>query len=98
MQQVQLDDRLYKEAQRRAAEARFSSVDEYVADVVNDDLIGANGEETPNLDHLFTPEVIADLDRISAEIKAGGKTYSSDEVREHFAKKRAAREQEAGPS
>lgn len=88
MQQVQLDDRHYKEAQRRAAEAGFSSVDEYVAEMVNDDLTEGNGEETPNLNHLFTPEVIADLDRISAEIKAGGKTYSTDEVREHFKKKR----------
>jgi hypothetical protein len=39
-------------------------------------------------DHIFTPEVIARLDRISAEIKAGGRTYTMDEVREHFEKKR----------
>jgi hypothetical protein len=88
MHQVQLNDQLYKEAQRRATEAGFSTVDEYVADVVSHDLVEDNGDETPDLDHLFTPEVIAQLDQISAEIKAGGKTYTMEEVREHFEKKR----------
>lgn len=84
MHQVQLNDELYKEAERRATEAGFSTVDEYIADVVSHDL----HEETENLDHLFTPEVIAHPDQISAEIKAGGKTYTMDEVQEHFEKKR----------
>jgi len=43
-----------------------------------------------NYDHLFTPEVIADLRSISTEIKAGGKTYTMEEVDEHFAQKRKA--------
>jgi len=43
--------------------------------------------EPDNYDHLFTPEVIAELDAISAEVKAGGKTYTSEEVSEHFADK-----------
>jgi len=46
--------------------------------------------DADNCDHLFTPEVVADLRSISAEIKAGGKTYSMDEVDEHFAQKRKA--------
>jgi hypothetical protein len=33
------------------------------------------------LDHVFTPERIAELESISAEIKAGGKTYTMAEVR-----------------
>jgi hypothetical protein len=84
MQHVQLSDRLYKDAQRRAAEAGFSSVDAFIAEVVSHNL----HDESEDLDHLFTPERIARLDRISAEIKAGGKTYTMEEVREHFEKKR----------
>jgi hypothetical protein len=42
---------------------------------------------TENLDHLFTPEVIRDLRRISAAVNAGGKTFSEKEVKEHFRKK-----------
>lgn len=71
MQPVKLDERLYKKATRRAAEAGFSSVDEYVADVVSHDLVEENGDETPNLDHLFTPERLALIDEAAAEIKAG---------------------------
>ncbi len=79
MHQVHLADQLYQEAQRRAIEAEFTSVDEYVADVISHDL--------ENLDQFFTPEVISDLDRMAAAAKVGGKTYSADEVKEHFRKR-----------
>jgi hypothetical protein len=84
MHQIQLDDQLYKEAQRRATEAGFATVDEYVAEMLSRDPVAENED----FDHLFTPEVIADLDNISAAIKSGGKTYTLDEVREHFEGKR----------
>ena len=84
MHQVQLNEKLYKEAERRAREAGFASVDEFVADQLESDF----SDEQENFDHLFTPEVIADLDRISAQVKAGGKTYTMQEVDEHFEKKR----------
>ena len=83
MQQVQLTDQLYRVAQRRASEAGFPSVEEYIADVVTQDI----ADDTENFDHLFTPTVISELEQISAAAKAGGKTYTSDEVREHFRKK-----------
>ncbi len=70
-----------------AAEAGFASVDEYIAEVVNDDLTGGDGEETPNLDHLFTPERLAEIESARAEIKAGN-SFTADQVREHFKKKR----------
>ena len=38
MQQVQLPDQLYRVAQRRASEAGFASVEEYIADVVTQDV------------------------------------------------------------
>jgi hypothetical protein len=86
MAQVQLADEVFNAAQRRATEAGYPSVEAYITDVLVHDVTD-DTEETPNLDHLFTPEVIARLDRISANIKAGGKTYSSEEVAEHFRKK-----------
>lgn len=84
MHKVHLNDKLYKEAERRAREAGFGSVDEFVADRLESDF----SEERENLDHLFTPEVIADLDRISDDIKAGGKTFTMDEVDQHLEQKR----------
>jgi hypothetical protein len=86
MPEVRLDDQVFKVAQRRAADAGYSSVDEYIANVVIHD----HSEESDNFDHLFTAERLAQLDQISAEIKAGGKTYSVAEVREHFERKRKA--------
>jgi predicted lipid-binding transport protein (Tim44 family) len=84
MPQIQLDEATFNAVQRRASDAGYSSVDEYVADVLSE----ATEDETPNLDHLFTPELVAELDRINAEIDAGGKTYSSEEVDEHLARTR----------
>ena len=86
MHQVNIADELYKDAQRRAIEAGFTTVDEYVADVISHDLELI----TENADHVFTPEVIRELDRVSAAAKAGGKTYSAEEVKEHFRKRSEA--------
>ena len=85
MHQVQLEltDQLYDQAKRRAIAAGFETVGEYLADVVSDDL----AEETENLDHLFTPGRIAHIDRVIAQVNAGGKTHTAAEVREHFRKR-----------
>jgi hypothetical protein len=85
MPQVQLNDQIFDAARRRAADGGYASVNEYIADVVTHDLSDAE-----TFHHVFTPERLAELEKISAEIKAGGKTYSIDEVREHFATKRNA--------
>lgn len=85
MHQIQISDQLYQEVQRRAAEFGFPTVDEYVADVIQQDL----QEQTEDLDHLFTPERLAEIDHALAEIKAG-KGLTSDQVREHFRQKRDA--------
>jgi len=84
MPHVELEDQLFQAAKRRAVDGGYSSVDEYIADIVVQDI----SDEADNFDHLFTPERLAELDRISAEIKAGGKTYTMAEVEEHFEKKR----------
>jgi len=62
MHQVNLSDELYQDIQRRAAVAGFSSVDEYVADVLSHNPVG----DTPDLDHLFTPRRIAQIELHSA--------------------------------
>jgi hypothetical protein len=41
-----------------------------------------------NFDHLFTPEVIAELDKISKAIKAGEKTYTIKELNSHLKRRR----------
>ena len=82
MHHIQLNDQLYQDAQRRAVEAGFDSVDEYVADVLLHDL-----EVAENLDHLFTPERLAHIDRAAAQIDAG-QGLTADQVRAHFRKKR----------
>jgi hypothetical protein len=81
MPQIELDEQVFKAAQRQAANAGYPTVDAYVADVVThaaDDVA----------DHIFTPERISELASISAEIKAGGVTHSLADVREHFDNKR----------
>lgn len=83
MHQIKLADQLYRAAERRAAEAGFS-VDDYVADVISQSI----QDRAENHDHLFTPERITHLDRISAGVKAGEKTYSTAEVEAHFEQKR----------
>ena len=82
MQQIQLDDQLYQEAERRASAAGFVTVDEYVADVLQHDV----HEETENLDYLFTPERLAQIDRAAAQIDAG-QGIPADQVRDHFRQK-----------
>lgn len=85
MQNIQISDQLYQEAQRRAAEAGFASVDEFVADVLTNDF----QNDIENLDHLFTPQRLAHIKRSDAEIDAG-QFFTSEEVREHFEQKRGA--------
>ena len=75
MQQVQIPDRVYNQVQQRAIAAGFKSVDDYVADVLLHD-----ADAPDNFDHLFTPALITELDRISSEIAAGAKTYTLDEL------------------
>jgi hypothetical protein len=85
MQQVQLNEKLFKAAQRRAAANGFPSVDEYVADVLSLDL----KRETDNYDALFTPQRLARIDQAAAQIKAGD-CFTAEQVREHFEHKRAS--------
>lgn len=84
MYQIQFNDQLYQKAERRAAEAGFGSVDEYVADIVQQDLAG-----TENLDHFFTPARLAHIDRAAAQIDSG-QGIPAEQVRAHLRQKRDA--------
>jgi PHD/YefM family antitoxin component YafN of YafNO toxin-antitoxin module len=83
MNQVQLTDQLYKEAERRAREAGFDSVDEFIAERLEIDF----SEEQENFDDRFTPEVLAHLDRIADDVAAGN-SVSPESVDKHLAEAR----------
>lgn len=83
MQQVALNDQLYQEAQRRASASGFVTVDEYVADVLRNEL----DAEAEDFDYLFTPERLAHIDRAAAQIDAG-QGIPAEQVRDHFRRKR----------
>ena len=83
MRQIQIEDHVFRVAQQRAAAAGYVSVEAYINHVVAHD-----AEDEDNFDHLFTPEVLADLDRFSAEVRAGAKTYTPGELGAFLKQKR----------
>ena len=84
MPQVQLDDQVFRVAQRRAADGGYSSVDEYVADVLAHDTMS----DADDIDHLFTPARLAHIDAAEADIKSG-KIFTTDQADDELAKRRA---------
>ena len=86
MHQVHLSDQLYQQAKQRASEAGFQTVDEYVAEIVECD-VSATVE---NHDQFFSPEIVANLEQIHAEVRAGAKTFTQQEVDEYFRQKSQA--------
>ena len=87
MRQIQIEDNVFLAAERRAAAVGYSSVDQYVADVLVQDLTEAGAAETPNLDHLFTPERLAKIDAAAAEIVAG-RFYTTEQADAELARRR----------
>ena len=87
---LQLTEQVYRQANQRAVEAGFAGLDEFLADAVSELVSEEVGDETEIINRLFTPEVISDLDRIHSAVQAGGKTYSPEEVDEHFRQKSQA--------
>ena len=87
MHQVQLEltDEVYEQVKRRAAQAGFTSVDEYAAGVLTSDAL----DDDEHLDRLFTPERLAHIDNVIAKVNTGGQTHTMEEVRENLARNRA---------
>ena len=87
---LQLTEQVYRQANQRAVEAGFAGLDEFLADAVSELVSAETGDEPEVIKSLFTPEVLSDLDRIRGAVQAGGKTYSPEEVDEHFRRKSQA--------
>ena len=66
MRTVEIPEQIYAAASEAAADEGFPSVDEYVTSVMARELLPDG-----NLDHLFTPAVIASLDRAAAQLDRG---------------------------
>ena len=93
MHHIELTDDVYEQAKRRAIEAGFTNVEEFIENFV----IDCTGCESEDYDRLFTPAVIAELDRVSEGIEAGAKLFTQSEVDEHFRKKsQTLRDTQAG--
>jgi len=91
MHQVHLSDQLYQQAQRRAAEGGFGTVDDYIVDLLKQDL-----EAPDDFDRLFTPERLAHIERSAAEID-NGHGLTLDQLDAELGKRREAwRRQNSG--
>ena len=82
MHQIQLSDQIFQSLRLRATASGFGSVNDYVVDMIQSDLL-----DTPNLEHLFTPERLAKIDESIAQIKAG-QGMTSEQVDEYLLKVR----------
>ncbi len=80
MQSIQLADDIYDQAKRRADAAGFDSVDDYIAEMLSDDI---------HEDHIFTLEQLSMIDKSLAEVRAGAKINTPEEVEEMLAENRA---------
>jgi hypothetical protein len=74
MQSIHLSDQLYNDARRHAANAGFVSVDDFIADLVRNEL-----DEPTDYAKFFTPERLAMIDEAVADLDAG-KGISAEKV------------------
>ena len=79
MHRIELSDQVFTEASKLASARGFSSVAEFISDVVSEE---ATIEAEDN-DILFTPEWMAAIARGMEDAKAG-RVYSSAEVESHI--------------
>jgi hypothetical protein len=81
MHRINLSESVYEQARRGAEAAGFESVDGFVESVLHDLL------DPDNLDHIFTPTVIAQLREAAREAREGH-NISTDQMRAELAKNR----------
>ena len=84
MPTVELSESAYRVAVQRSADGGFATVDEYVADVILQDVELTRLE----LDRLFTPDRMAQIAEGQADV-AAGRVLTSAEVQVNLARVRA---------
>jgi hypothetical protein len=84
MHQVELADELYQQAERRATESGYASVDEYIAEVLAQEFM----DPPADFDQFFTPERLALIDKEFAKVKAGD-FLTAEESDAELARRRA---------
>ena len=84
---INLPDEAYLMAQKRAQQEGFVSIEGFLSDVFLF-LVNTITSEPDNYDHLFTPNVLASIDKGAQEI-IDGKSMTRSEVDAHLATKRA---------
>ena len=85
MRTIEVPDEVYARAEFVASRDGVT-VDSVVTRILDEEL----PDDADDVAHLFTPERIAELDRIVAEIEAGAKTYTLEEVDAYLEEKKAA--------
>lgn len=84
---LEIADDVYQQATQRALNEGFASLDKYLADAISELASEEIGPEREIIHRVFTPEAIAELDRVRAGVQGGGKTYFPEEIDEHFCRK-----------
>ena len=79
MHNVRLNDETYSKALELAKSRGFESIEEFLTLIINEEAAAPNS----NFDDLFTPEVLAAIDRGMEDVSAG-RVYTVDQVREHL--------------
>jgi hypothetical protein len=66
MPQVELPDQVFVAAQRRAIDQGYASVEEFISEVISEELVGP-----PDVQSLFTTERLAKIDAAIEQVNAG---------------------------
>ena len=67
MPHVELNEQLFRTAQRRASDTGFGTVEDYIADMVMHDV----GDGDIDVTRLFTADRLAQIDEALAQARAG---------------------------
>ena len=84
MRTIKVSDEVYEALERRAADDGMS-VEMYLRDMLE-----SRPPASDNLDHRFTPEIVADLERIADRMRRTGEGSSIEEVERRFVQRRNA--------
>ncbi len=76
---ISLSDEVYALTSQRAAAAGFTSVEEYIVNVLSEEHADESSEPEPDLRHLFTPERMAKIEKAISEIDSGN-CYTDEEL------------------